>query len=168
MLDERNLQAIVKLLQEQKAEIMHEAGALIEVNVIPKFNFWWLNQRPLFIVSASYPPANISHNLDASGLLSLTTFSATRLFPSPRSIISLFYETGVEKFLSFMECSRYKKAPTAAGAFVLDETENIRPFPALIVLVPVGIRGFPSFSPDSPGCLTILFSYNGTMQSTLP
>ena len=53
MLDERNLQAIVKLLQEQKAEIMHEAGALIEVNVIPKFNFWWLNQRPLFIVSAS-------------------------------------------------------------------------------------------------------------------
>lgn len=57
MLDERDLQAIAKLmvqqrqgimedveklmdakLAQQKAEIMHEVGALIEVEVIPKFN----------------------------------------------------------------------------------------------------------------------------------
>ena len=46
MLDERDLQAIAKLidttldqkLAQQKVEIMHEVGALIEADVIPKFN----------------------------------------------------------------------------------------------------------------------------------
>ena len=42
MLDERDLQAIAQLmdtkLAQQKAEIMHEVGALMEVEVIPKFN----------------------------------------------------------------------------------------------------------------------------------
>lgn len=42
MLDEKDLQAIAKLmdvkLTRQKQEIMHEAGALIEADVLPKFN----------------------------------------------------------------------------------------------------------------------------------
>lgn len=56
MLDERDLQAIAQLMDkklepinarlerletkvdQQKAEIMHEVGALIEADVIPKFN----------------------------------------------------------------------------------------------------------------------------------
>ena len=46
MLDEKDLQAIAQLidakldqkLAQQKVEIMHEVGALIEVDVIPRFN----------------------------------------------------------------------------------------------------------------------------------
>ena len=46
MLDEKDLQAIAQLidakldqkLAHQKVEIMHEVGALIEVDVIPRFN----------------------------------------------------------------------------------------------------------------------------------
>lgn len=46
MLDERDLQAIAKIFDEkmdaklaqQKAEIMHEVGALIEADVIPRFD----------------------------------------------------------------------------------------------------------------------------------
>lgn len=42
MLDEKDLQAIAKLmdvkLTRQKQEIMHEADALIEADVLPKFN----------------------------------------------------------------------------------------------------------------------------------
>lgn len=38
MLDEKDLQAIAKLMQDQKKEIMHEVGALIEADVIPKFD----------------------------------------------------------------------------------------------------------------------------------
>lgn len=42
MLDEKDLQAIAKLmdvkLTRQKQEIMHEVGALIEADVLPKFN----------------------------------------------------------------------------------------------------------------------------------
>ena len=42
MLDERDLQAIAQLmdtkLAQQKAEIMHEVGALIEADITPKFD----------------------------------------------------------------------------------------------------------------------------------
>jgi hypothetical protein len=44
-----------------------------------------------------------------------------------------------------------KKTPTAVDAFALNENENVRAFPALIMPVPVDIRGFSSTSPASPG-----------------
>lgn len=44
-----------------------------------------------------------------------------------------------------------KKTPTAVDAFALNENENVRAFPALIMPIPVDIRGFSSTSPASPG-----------------
>lgn len=38
MLDEKDLQAIAQLMEQQKREIIHEVNVLIENEVTPKFN----------------------------------------------------------------------------------------------------------------------------------
>ena len=56
-----------------------------------------------------------------------------------------------------------KKTPTAVDAFALNENENVRAFPALIMPVPVDIRGFSSTSPASPG-LSRFLNYSVPLQ----
>ena len=60
-----------------------------------------------------------------------------------------------------------KKTPTAVDAFALNENENVRAFPALIMPVPVDIRGFSSTSPASPG-LSRFLNYPVPLQKNLP
>lgn len=57
-----------------------------------------------------------------------------------------------------------KKTPTAVDAFALNENENVRAFPALIMPIPVDIRGFSSTSPASPG-LSRFLNYPVPLQS---
>ena len=76
---------------------------------------------------------------------------------SPRIAVFKRFSGGFPVCLGHRRCATssglwaQKKTPTAVDAFALNENENVRAFPALIMPVPVDIRGFSSTSPASPG-----------------